>query len=449
MKVIKKIFNFLYNLLDKILITPLSKLTYKVLKIGKKITLRFEGIFNSKKSILALSLAISMLIFVIVDNKAINLVETESEILSDQKVNVIYNKEKYVVEGIPKKVDIILMGRKSDLYLAKQLGDHEVELNLSNYKAGEYKVKLKYNYSVASVNYKLDPGEITVKISEKVSNIKTLTYDLLNQDKLDSKLNISEIKLETNEVYVKSSSETLDKVATVKALIDVSSIESSNAGDYEIKDIPLVAYDENGKKLKNVEIVPKTVSATVKIDSFYVDLPVKVVPKGNLASGFAIESATSSISTVRVYGDQETIKALTFVPAEIDVSGLNENKTFNVSLSKPNGVRYMSEQTSSVDVKLGSEVTKEIAGISIETRNLSSDYVASTVNVEDTTSIVIAKGVQSVLDSITPESLSAHVNLSGYGPGTYSVPVEVEGENLNASYTPKTKTIQIKIANKS
>ena len=449
MKIIKKIFNFLYNILDKLLITPLSKIMYKLLRIGKKITLRFEGTFNSKQSIIALSLVISLLLFFIVDNKAINLVETESEILSDQKVNVIYNKEKYVVEGIPKKVDIILMGRRSDLYLAKQLGDHEVELNLSNYKAGIHKVKLKYNYSVASVNYKLDPGEITVKISEKVSNIKTLTYDLLNQDKLDSKLNISEITLDNNEVYVKASSEMLDKVATVKALIDISQIESSEAGTTKIENVPLVAYDENGKKLSKVEIVPKTVTAIVKIDSFYTDLPVKVVPKGKLENGFAIESATSSINTVRVYGDQETIKSLTFVPAEIDVTGLKENKTFNVTLSKPNGVRYMSEQTSSVDVKLGSEVTKEIAGISIETKNLGSDYVASTVNVEDTTSVVIAKGVQSVLDSITPESLSAYVDLSGYGPGTYSVPVEVTGENLNASYLPKSKNIQIKIANKS
>ena len=122
---------------------------------------------------------------------------------------------------------------------------------------------------------------------------------------------------------------------------------------------------------------------------------------------------------------------------------------FNVTLTKPIGARYMSESTTTVSVKLGSEVTKEIDGISIETKNLGNDYVASTVNVEDTTSTIIAKGVQSVLDSITPESLNAYVDLSGKGPGTYSVPVEVVGDNLNATYTPKTKTIQIKIANKS
>ena len=63
------------------------------------------------------SLVIAALIFIVIDSKAVSLVETESEILADQPVTVVYNEEKYVVEGVPEKVDIILMGRKSDLYL--------------------------------------------------------------------------------------------------------------------------------------------------------------------------------------------------------------------------------------------------------------------------------------------------------------------------------------------
>jgi len=455
MKIIKKIFTPLYILLDKIIVTPISKLVYKFLKFSKKYTGKLEGILNNRKALIILSLLISVITFCLVDNKAINLVETESEVLTNQKVDVTYNKEKYVVEGVPDKVDIILMGRKSDLYLAKQLGTHKVYLNLSNYKAGEHKVKMKYNYSVKSVDYKLDPGEITVKISEKKSKIMSLTYDLLNKDKLDDKLNINEVKLEKNDVYVKGSASTLEKVATVKALIDVTSKKITNGkditgeGTYELSNIPMIAYDDKGNKLKNVEIVPKTINAEIKVESFYLSLPVKVIPKGTLAVGYAISESSSSINEVKVYGDQEAMKALTYVAAEIDVNNLSESKTFNVTLTKPIGARYMSESTTTVSVKLGNEVTKEIDGISIETKNLGNDYVASTVNVEDTTSTIIAKGVQSVLDSITPESLNAYVDLSGKGPGTYSVPVEVVGDNLNATYTPKTKTIQIKIANKS
>lgn len=448
-KFLANIFKGIYNVIDKVIVVPISRLVYRINKIVKKNAGRFDGILNKPHSLIIFSLVVALFIFLLVDSKAINLVETESEIITDQPVTVIYNEEKYVVEGVPDTVDIILMGRKSDLYLAKQLGEHKVVLDLSDYKTGEYTVKLKYNHSVESVTYKLDPSTVTVKISEKVSSVKTLTYDLLNQDKLDSKLNVSEVELNESEVYVKGSSETLEKVATVKALIDVSTLELTESGTYDIDSIPMVAYDESGKVVDNVEIVPYTASATIKVDSYYVDLPVKVVPNGSLATGYAIKSATSSVATVRVYGDQNTINKYTYIAAEIDVDGLDSDKEYNVTLTKPSGVRYMSEGTTTVNVTVDSESTIEISGISIETKNLGSAYVASTVNVEDTSCTVIVKGVSSVIESIKSSSIYAYVDLSGYGPGTYEVPVKVEGQDLTATYTSKVKTIQIKIANKN
>lgn len=447
LKPIKKFFKGIYKIVDKIVITPISSLVYRINKVIKKNAGVFDGVFNKPHSLLILSLIIAACIFLLVDSKAINLVETESEIISSQPVTVIYNEEKYVVEGIPETVDIILMGRKSDLYLAKQLGEHKVVLDLSDYKTGEYTVKLKYNHSVESVTYKLDPSTVTVKISEKVSSVKTLTYDLLNQDKLDSKLNVSEVSLNESEVYVKGSSETLNKVATVKALIDVTTLNLTESGTYEVDSLPMVAYDENGKLVDNVEIVPGTASATLKVDSFYVDLPVKVVPIGSFATGYAVKSATSSVSTVRVYGDQSAISSLSYITAEIDVDGLSSDKTFVATLSKPSGIRYMSETTTTVELKVDTETTREIEGISIDVKNLSSAYAASAVRPEDTTCTVIVKGVSEVLDGIKDSSIKAYVDLSGYGPGTYDVPIEVEGQDLTVTYTAAVKTIQIKITN--
>ena len=339
------------------------------------------------------------------------------------------------------------MGRKSDLYLAKQLGEHKVVLDLSDYKTGEYTVKLKYNHSVESVTYKLDPSSVTVKISEKVSNIKSLSYDLMNQDKLDSKLNVSEVILNESEVYVKGSSETLAKVATVKALIDVSTLELTESGTYPIDKLPIVAYDEGGKLVENVEIVPGTASATIKVDSYHVDLPVKVVPVGTFATGYAISSATTSVSTVRVYGDQAEISKLSYIAAEIDVDGLSADRKFIATLTKPSGVRYMSETTTSVDVKVDVESTRELELTTIEARNLSSSYAATTTSQEEVKCIVILKGVQSVIDNIDPSTVKAYVDLSGYGPGTFDVPVEVEGQDLTVTYTAQVKTVGIKIMN--
>ena len=291
-----KIFILIYNFLDKLIVTPLSRLVYRFNKMLKKNGGMFDGILNKPHSLIVFSLFIAVFAFLLIDSKAVNLVENESEILSSQPVTVIYNEEKYVVEGIPETVDIILMGRKSDLYLAKQLGEHKIVLDLSDYKTGEYTVKFKYNHSVESISYKLDPSSVRVKISEKESTVKTLTYDLLNQDKLDSKLNVSEVELKQSEVYVKGSKETLERVATVKALIDVTTLDLKESGTYPVDSLPMLAYDENGKVVENVEIVPYSASATIKVDSYYVDLPVKVVPVGEFAKGYAISTAVSSVT---------------------------------------------------------------------------------------------------------------------------------------------------------
>jgi len=210
----------------------------------------------------------------------------------------------------------------------------------------------------------------------------------------------------------------------------------------------MVAYDENGKVVDNVEIVPGTASGTIKVDSYYVDLPVKVVPTGKMATGYAITNATSSVTSVRVYGEQSAINSVAYIAAEIDVDGISANKEFNVTLTKPSGVRYMSETVSTVTVNVGAETTKEITLSSIDSINLGSAYAAQLVNPDDANCVVVIKGVQSVIDAIDGSSIKAYVDLSGYGPGTYDVPVKVEGQNLTATYTPKVQTIQVKITNK-
>lgn len=446
-KIWRNIGKGIYSIFDKILITPISRVVYKVNKFLKKHSGFLDVILSKPNSLLVFSLLIAVGAFFIVSVKSVNLVETESEIIASQPVEAIYNEEKYVVEGIPENVDIILMGRKSDLYLAKQLGEHKIVLDLSDYKAGEYRVKLKYNHSVASISYKLDPSSVIVKISEKESATRTLTYDLLNQDKLDSKLNVSEVKLNQSEVYIKSSREILNKVATVKALIDVSTIELKE-GTYPIEQLPMMAYDENGKALENVEIVPATASATIKVDSYYADVPVKVVPVGEMATGYAILQTKSNVNSVRIYGDQNIISSIPYIKAEVDVDGMSANKEFKVTLTKPSGVRYMSETTATVNVTVGGESTKEIVLESIEQSNLSSSYKAQLVKEEDAKCTVVVKGVNSIIESLDASTIRAYVDLSGYAPGTHDVPVIVKGEDLRVTYTPKVQTIQVRITAK-
>ena len=443
------ILKFIYKILDSLIVTPISKLIYRIGKLGKNNNGKLEKILNRPIVLLYLSLFCALLVFYLVDNKVISLVDNEAEIITDQKVNVIYNEENYVVEGVPDTVDITLIGSKSNLYLAKQIGDHKVVLDLTNYEPGTYKVKLKYNHSMNNISYKLDPSTVSIKISEKESEVYNLSYDLVNENKLDKKLNISSVTLNKNDVIVKGSKETLATISNVKALIDVEAAGFTNKGEYDVDSVKLVAYDNNGNKVKNVEMVPNNISAKVKVDSYSVVLPVKVVTSGSITTGYALNSINSTVSKVTVYGDQSVLDTLTYIEAPIDITGLSTDKTFNgVTLTKPAGVRYMSDTTTSVTVTLAEESSKEFPGIVIESRNLAEGYTASALTESDRTITVIAKGVSTALENLDVSKIKAYIDLSGYTAGTYEVEVKLETDDSRFTLVSTSSKVNIKIAKK-
>lgn len=449
MKIFKpfiKLIKFLYSLIDKYIVIPISRLVYRINELTRNNSGKIERILNRPNVLIYVSLFCAIVVFVLIDRKSINLLSDEAEILSGQKVNVIYNEEAYVVDGVPSSVDITLIGRKSDLYLAKQIGEHEVVLDLSDYKPGTYKVKLQYNHSIDTVNYKLDPSTINVKISKKVSVEKDIEYDLLNEDKLNKKLSIKSVKLDRNSVYVRGSEETLNKIAKVKALIDLKTANLTEKGTFTVDSIMLVAYASDGTIIENVETVPAKINASITVDSYYAELPVKVVTTGNLKNGYAISSLASSVQKVSVYGDEEVIKNLKYIEASLSVDDLSENKTTAVTLTKPSGVRYMSETTTNVDIKLEQEISKEFEGIGIEHTNLANGYTAGIASGSDNTVTVIAKGVESVLNSFDQTKIIATVDLSGLTSGTHEVEVKVTSDDVRVKLIPKTSTVKIVIS---
>lgn len=421
------IFKLIYYIIDKLFVTPVSRLLYKLNDVWKDNGGKIEKLLNRPNALIYVSLLCALVVFFLVDSQVINLTEREAEIISGQKVDIIYNEEAYVIEGVPETVDITLIGNKSTIYLATQLGEHEVTLDLSKYGTGTYKVKLKYKHSVQSVDYKLDPSTVTVKISEKVSEVKTLSYDLMNEDKLDQKLSISAVKLDTNEVIIKSSEEILSRVAVVKALIDASQVSLTESGDYTIENVTLVAYDDLGNKLDNVEMVPGKVSATVTIDSYHATKPVKVITSGTMSNGKAIASITSSVKEVVVYGEKSIVDEIDFVEAEVPIDDLSKDKEVSVNLIRPSGVRYMSETTTKINVKVDEQTQRTISGVTVVAENVASGYVVQASTEADKKIDVILKGVASVINAedINETTIRAYVDVTGLKTGTHTVEVKL------------------------
>ena len=351
------IFKRIARFIDKKLVVPVTKV---IMKIGKKLggsNRSLETWLSRSNTLLFVSLFFALLVFILFDQKTLMFNDTSAEVLKDQTVEAVYNEEAYVVEGLPDKVDITLMGSRSDLFIAKQSTTSKVTGDLTGLKPGTHKVDIEYMRPNDSVDYSVNPSVATVNIYPKVSESKTLTTDLLNQDSLDEKLIVDNVTPEVDKVVIKGTDDenainSLTKVATVKALVDVSSLNNQEVGTVTLKDVPLKAYDSDGNSL-DIEIVPSKIEVNVDLSSPSKTVPIKVVPKGDITFGKAISSISLSQSNVTVYGQQEVLDNLEYVPVEVDVDGLKEDREYKLELDKPKGVKSMSVNNVTANITLG------------------------------------------------------------------------------------------------
>ncbi len=449
-KSISKFFKKIGKFIDKKIILPIAKFFVGISNKFKGNGRSFEKILTRKPGLIIVSLVIALGVFFIADTKSTSLIETSAEVLYDQPISATYNEEAYVVEGLPETVDITLIGRKSDVYLAKQLPTNDITVDLTGLKPGVHKVNLKYKKALSSVEYKLDPSVATIVIYEKVSEEKEINYEVINKDKIDSKLMIEDVTLSTEKVYVKGKEATLNEVASVKALIDLKNLVDPSVGEQELKDVSLVAYDSNGKKV-DVEIVPSKITATVKITSPQKEVPIKVIPKNydKIVFGKAISKITTDVTKVTIYGESSKLDKISYIPVYVDVGDLKEDKKYSITITKPNGVRAISENSVNVNVELGDETSKEINDVYLEYENLGDGLTVQAVDADSTKVTVSVKGVESVLADLDPTTIKAYVDLKGLGVGVHEIPVQVTGSDEKVKYSSKTTKITLRITQKN
>lgn len=447
-KISKKIILFF----DKWLITPITKFILFITDFIKNNGREIEKFINKKQTLIVLSLVFAFLVFFIVDQNSDTILNKSAEVLYNQPVTAEYNEEAYVIEGLPTSVDVTLIGRTSDLYLARQYTSNlSVSVDLRGLTPGSHKVKLNYTQglkALKSIDYKIDPSTANIVVYEKVSETRELDYDILHKDKLDTTLVLDSVDLSRNDVIIKGASYKLKQVATVKALVDIENISNPKAGTFTLKEIPLIAYDSDGKPVEGIEIVPISINAQVKITSPSKEVPLQVIPSGEVAFGKSIKEFSTSIAKVTIYGDESVINDIESIPVKIDVTNLSSDKTFKVNIEKPAGVRNISSKTVTVKVSMDEVITKDFTDCNISIVNLNSNYKAYAVSKEDSSVTVVVKGSSDVVNALDPNTIQATVDLTGYGPGEYEVEVKVTGNDLKLTYESKTKKVKIKIEQK-
>ncbi len=249
---------------------------------------------------------------------------------------------------------------------------------------------------------------------------KPIRADFVNLDQIDEMYVLGDPQVAVDTVKIKGPQIVVDQIASVKAIVDVSDL--SKLSDYEA---PVYAYDRLGNKL-DVEIRPERVMVSTQVTTPSKVIPIKEVITGNPPEGYSIESISIEPSKVKLYGESDVIDVYTELIAQVDLYQLDENNEIIVKLEKPENVHKMDTDTVKVKVKFEETKKKILEDVPIEFKNLDSRYKVKAKSLDDAMVDLTLSGAKTRLDLLSNEDIKVFIDLNGYTPGEYQIPVTIE-----------------------
>ncbi|MEF2782163.1 CdaR family protein [Erysipelotrichaceae bacterium HCN-30851] len=399
-------------------------------------------LFNEKHGkIVALILAV--LFYVTFNAQGTNFLENvqSAQDLGEMQVSQIISDQAYEVSGIPETVNVKLIGDIASIRNVKQQSRFKIVADMSDLTEGTHEVKLEAEGVPANVDVVLEPSNAVVTIKRKSIRRFTVGYDFVNRQQMDSIYDLSEPVLDQGEVLVRSDSETLDKIAFVKALIKV---DENVKSDFETK-ATVVAYDADGN-LMDVDIIPETLTASVKVSKPSKDVPITLNPTGVIPNNKSIESYTSDIEYVTVYGKQQVLDSIEEIPITIPASTLTSNKEISMPIIMPNGVTKISSNIVNISIKLTDTKERVIKDVPVTFKNKVDGLQYSIAKGSSSKVDVTIKGAENVIEKIKKDDIKVYVDLSKIDEaGTYEQSLIVEGKNKLATYELQKASVMIDV----
>lgn len=327
-----------------------------------------------------------------------------AEVLKERGLTVVDTKS---TTGL----DVVIKGKRNDLLNLS--GGLYVEVDVSSVKKkGEYtfsgNVSLPTSkISVEKVKFKNVPIKIE-EITEKEIQIKAEAANVANQKLIKA-------QPQTDSVIIRGAKSELEAVKYGLITVDASDIRVDTELDLGFN----LMDKDNSPVTRNETIEASQTSINVVCEVYEAaTLPIHLRLADKTGEKYAIDkkqtSYTPSQITVGVRADKkDEIKGVIAVIPDI-------NGDIEAQFVEEEGM-YIPDIVKDIDVKLAvaKRETKEIE-VKIKPENIGVGLNAKVSPVK-----VIVTGVEKYL---TPDNISAYVDLSGYGKGTYKVPVILKSE---------------------
>lgn len=400
-----------------------------------------KTLFNTKYTKLV-SLILAILMYAMVNyDSSTSLYTTPlsySKDLNDVSVTAKYNSDTFELSGLPATANITISGDASSVTSAVN-SKGSVVANLEGLTEGTHAVKLTTEGYGDGINTKIDPSVVYITLKKKTTQQFDISYDFINQDKMESIYSVGTPEFEYQKVNVRASKDTLDSIAFVKTLIDLK----GQTADFT-QEAKLIAYDVNGQPV-NADIVPDTIKVSVPVTSPNKVVPIDVEVTGEVPDGQAISNIEMDQQTVTIYGSENVLSQVDKVVVTLNASTITKDSTLLRPLALPTGVNSSSINQITINVTLGEGVTKTISDVKISYINNVNNYKASQVNNKTTVNVTVF-GTEENIANITADDINVYIDMTNAKPGLVEFPLYVEqpkGDLVKYSLSESTYTLNI------
>ncbi|RAV15288.1 YbbR-like domain-containing protein [Paenibacillus contaminans] len=338
-----------------------------------------------------------------------------NQTISNVSIVAKYDQELYSLRSIqPAEVTVVLSGR-SDAVRKVDTAKIRVELDLTQMKSGVHSLPVKVIGAPSTVTAEATPAFVRAELEEMQMKQVPVTINVAGTPAEGYKAGQPVVKPTRVQVTVPES-----QINAVESARGEVSVDKANGA--VTKQVKLVAYDKNGKKIDGV-INPQVVDVEVPITSPLKAMPLQVKFVGRPAQGFSVASVTKP-EQVTVFGPQDILDKMEFYDGlQIDLNGLKEDRSLSVDVPLKKGVTRVDPAKAEIKIAVVPSATKVVEKVPITLIGQSEGYTAKLISPEGSQLAVTVEGAPALLDKLKPQDIQAVVDVTNAASGTQELPI--------------------------
>ena len=338
-------------------------------------------------------------------------------------------------------VDITIRGDRSDVRKVIANKDRVTAVaDVSGLAKGEHNVTLDITVPSSVDLQKSSVEEVTITIDDRIS--KDIPVEISYEGAFEDTQKPGNVSIHPETITATGAAATVNSIDHMHAVVNADELSEQQVNLTKT----VRPVDANGLEVGHVSLSNTQVQITAGLLATKT-LPLYVETTSDSADGYEVTNVDAP-SSVTLEGPLSVLNELTQIEAEpIDVSGLKEDATVDLTLLLPDSVTLVEPEKPQATIHIaeaeGKTWTYDAAEIVID--DLAEEYTAT---IAEQTIKVTVKAEKTTLDTLKKSDIVLHVSAAGLEAGEQEVAL-TQISNLDAGWVtinPETVTLTITAA---